>query len=75
MSVRGRVSNVELVENEPTDFTDMVRLVQREVRSRQYRPRFVDGEPKDTGNQLHTHNFYYRVAELEARRAARVDGA
>ncbi len=69
VTIRGRVSNVELIESEPADFTDMLRNVQREVRTRQYRPRFVDGEPIDTGNQLYTHTFYYRVADLEAMRS------
>lgn len=71
VSMRGRVSNVELVENEPPDFPDMLRFAQREVRARVYRPRFVDGEPVDTGNQLFSHTYYYRVAELEALRAGR----
>lgn len=68
---RGRVDDVELVESEPDEFSDMVRAAQREVRQRIYRPRFVDGEPVDTGNQLFTHDFYYRTVELQARRAAR----
>ena len=42
---RGRVIEVELVEAQPPEFDDMQQLVQRELRSRLYRPRFEDAEP------------------------------
>ena len=63
---RGRVANLELVEHRPPEFEDVLRDVQREVRMRLYRPRFADGQPVDTGNQLFTHRFYYRQDDLEA---------
>ena len=73
VSDRGRVSDLEVVEFSPEDFPDMLRDVQRQVRARLYRPRFRDGEPVDTTDQLFTHEFYYRVSELEERRAAQAN--
>ncbi len=68
ITARGRIANLELVEHEPPEFEDVLRDVQREVRTRLYRPRFVDGQPVDTGNQLFTHRFYYRQDDLDALR-------
>lgn len=68
ITARGRVANVELVEHRPAEFGEMLRDVQRQVRTRLYRPRFDDGQPVDTGNQQATHRFYYRQADLEALR-------
>ena len=42
---RGRVIEVEPVEVVPAEFTDMQKLVHREVRGRLYRPRFEEAEP------------------------------
>jgi tetratricopeptide (TPR) repeat protein len=73
VSDRGRVSDLEVVEFAPDDFPEMLRNVQRQVRARLYRPRFRDGEPVDTEDQLFNHEFYYRVSELEERRAAQAN--
>lgn len=69
VSSRGRVSNVKVVEFSPADFPEILRDVQRQVRTRLYRPRFREGEPVDTDGQSFMHSFYYRVAEMEERRA------
>ena len=66
---RGRIIGLELVEVYPPEFTDMHRTVHRELRSRTYRPRFVDGEPAIAEDQVFTHSFYYKEADLEQRRA------
>jgi len=71
---RGRVIEVELVEAQPPEFDDMQQLVQRELRSRLYRPRFEDAEPVKSQDQVFTHLFYYRPSELEERREAAAGG-
>jgi len=73
VTLRGRVTDVELIEFEPAEFDDLLRETQRELRTRFYRPRFADGQPVNTGNQVLTHRFYYRQDELEALRAAEDD--
>ena len=73
VTMRGRVTDVELIEFEPAEFSDLLREAQRELRTRFYRPRFADGQPVNTGNQVLTHRFYYRQDELEALRAAEED--
>ncbi len=73
VTMRGRVTDVELIEFEPAEFDDLLRETQRELRTRFYRPRFADGQPVDTGNLVLTHRFYYRQDELEALRAAEDD--
>ena len=65
---RGRVIEIEPVEVTPGEFTDMQKLVHREIRSRLYRPRFEDAEPVKTTNQVFTHLFYYKPSDLEERR-------
>ncbi len=66
---RGRTADLELVEMYPPEFADMHRTVHRELRSRTYRPRYVDGEPVATEDQVFTHTFYYKEADLVQRRA------
>ena len=73
VTLRGRVTDVELIEFEPAEFDNLLRETQRELRTRFYRPRFADGQPVNTGNQVLTHRFYYRQDELEALRAAKDD--
>ena len=65
---RGRVIEIEPVEVVPGEFTDMQKLVHREIRGRLYRPRFEDAEPVKTTNQVFTHLFYYKQSDLEERR-------
>jgi len=66
ISVRGRPTNLKIIEAAPADFSDMQRSVQREVRTRIYRPQFVESGPIITGNQILVHKFYYRQADLDA---------
>ena len=70
VSDRGRVIEMDPVEVLPAEFTDMQKLVHREVRSRQYRPRFEDAEPVKTTNEVLTHLFYYKQSDLDERREA-----
>ena len=67
---RGRVVDIEPVEVVPAEFTDMQKLVHREVRGRLYRPRFEEAEPVDTTGEVFTHLFYYKLSDLEERREA-----
>ena len=66
ISVRGRATNLRIIEAAPADFSDMQRSVQREVRTRIYRPQFVESEPIIADNQILVHKFYYRQADLDA---------
>ncbi len=67
---RGRVIEMEPVEVVPAEFTDMQKLVHREVRGRLYRPRFEDAKPVKITNEVFTHLFYYKLSDLEERREA-----
>lgn len=66
ISNRGRATNIKLVEANPDSFTDMLRKVQRELRSRIYRPQFDESGPISSPEQVLTHRFYYRQADLDA---------
>ena len=68
VTVRGRVSALKVVEATPVEFDEMRRFVQRELRTRIFRPRFEDAEPVASPNQVFTHTFYYQQEELEKRR-------
>ena len=65
VNTRGRVSALKIVEATPAEFDDMRRLVQREMRTRVFRPRFEDAEPVESTNEVFTHTFYYRQEDLE----------
>ncbi|MDJ0710003.1 MAG: tetratricopeptide repeat protein [Woeseiaceae bacterium] len=64
VSARGRVRNIR-TEASPPEFTDMQRMVHREVRRRMYRPQLVDGVPIESENQVFVHEFYYRQEQLD----------
>jgi tetratricopeptide (TPR) repeat protein len=70
---RGRVIEIEPVEVVPGEYTDMEKMVYREIRGRLYRPRFEDAEPVETNNEIFTHLFYYKQSDLEERREAAAD--
>ena len=72
---RGRVIEVEPIEVAPEVFTDMEKLVHREIRGRLYRPRFEDAEPVKSTDQVYTHLFYYKQSDLEERRDEAAGGA
>ena len=65
---RGRVIEIEPIEVVPEVFTDMEKLVHREIRGRLYRPRFEDAEPVKSTNEVFMHLFYYKQSDLEERR-------
>ena len=69
ISVSGRATNLKIIEAAPADFTDMQRSVQRELRSRVYRPRFVDARPAISDKQILVHRFFYTQADLVAIRS------
>ncbi len=69
VSVRGRAMNLKIIEAVPADFSDMQRHVQREIRSRVYRPRFVDSQPAVADKQILVHRFFYQQADLDALRS------
>ena len=66
VSSSGRATDIKLLEAEPPEFTSMLRNVQREMRRRIYRPYFDDTGPIDSPEQILTHRFYYRQADLDA---------
>ena len=68
VSARGRVKNIR-TEAKPIEFTDMQRMVHREIRSRLFRPVIVEGVPVESDIQVFTHEFFYEESELEAIRS------
>lgn len=73
VSSRGRVGNLRIIEEEPDAFDDLRRSVVREIRTRIYRPRYVDGSPVDTPNQVFRHTYYYLQDELDQIREKTAD--
>ncbi|MDH3266351.1 MAG: tetratricopeptide repeat protein [Gammaproteobacteria bacterium] len=69
VSATGRVRDLILLDADPEEFEQMLSYVVREVRRRIYRPRFVDGVPVDSPNQVLNHKFFYRQSDLDALRA------
>lgn len=65
VSPRGRVRNIR-TEASPPEFTDIQRLVHREIRSRIFRPMMVDGQPQLSENITFEHPFRYRQSDLDA---------
>jgi len=68
VSERGRASNLKIIEAQPREFVDLHRKVQRALRKRIYRPRYQDGEPVATEEQIIVHKYFYDQAELDALR-------
>lgn len=66
ISASGRAANVEVIETQPQAFPQMQRLVQRELRARIYRPRYAEGQPVPTPEQILVHKYFYLPSELEA---------
>ena len=64
ISTRGRVRNIRTTAD-PIEFTDMQRMVHREIRRRFFRPIMVEGEPVESGNQVFEHEFFYRQSDLD----------
>ena len=64
VSQRGRISNIRSEAN-PPQFTDMLRMVHREIRRRVFRPEFIDGAPVDSARQQFRHDFVYLKSELD----------
>ncbi len=65
VSPRGRVRNIR-TEASPPDFTEIQRLVHREIRNRVFRPAMADGEPVLSDNLIVEHPFRYRRSDLDA---------
>ena len=74
VSERGRVTDFKIAEANPSEFFEIQRQVQREIRSRIFRPRFEEGEPVSTENLTYTHSFLYRRSELNALRETKAAG-
>ena len=64
ISDRGRVRVIKTEAN-PPEFSDMQRLVHREVRRRAFRPAIVDGVPVEASDQIFRHEFFYLESERE----------
>ena len=69
VNTRGRVSGLKIVEAAPEEFEDLRQMVQRELRTRVYRPRFVEAEAAESEEQMFTHSFYYLQPDLVAMQA------
>ena len=64
VSATGRVRQIQSVAI-PEDFTDMQRMVHREIRARRYRPMVVEGEPTPVTGMQYVHEFKYFPADIE----------
>ena len=64
VSRRGRVRNIR-TEATPPQFTDMQRIVHRELRQRIFRPMIVDGQPAESNDLIFEHKFFYRQSDLD----------
>ena len=64
VSPRGRVRNLR-TEAKPPEFSDMQRMVHREVRRRVFRPIMGNAELQTTGNLVFEHSFFYRQSDLD----------
>jgi tetratricopeptide (TPR) repeat protein len=65
---RGR-ARIKEASVSPAEFTDMRRMVEREVKRRIYRPRIVEGGPRESDPLTFTHEFRYSRSELQELRA------
>jgi len=72
VSARGRVKNIR-TEAKPIEFTDMQRMVHREIRRRLFRPVLAEGVPVESGNLVFKHEFFYEDSELEAIRKKKTE--
>jgi tetratricopeptide (TPR) repeat protein len=67
VSPRGRVRHLR-TEAKPPEFTDMQRMVHREMRRRVFRPMMAEGEIQTSDNLVIEHSFLYRQSDLDALR-------
>ncbi len=74
VSSHGRVRNMR-TEAFPEEFTNMQRVVHREIRRRVYRPRLVEGTPVSAENLRLEHNFSYLKSDLDALLEAKAQNA
>jgi tetratricopeptide (TPR) repeat protein len=66
---RGRVTELNVAEVDPPQFTEMADHVMRELRRRIFRPRLDETGPVPTPSQVFTHRFQYSRAELDLLRS------
>jgi len=69
---RGR-ARIKETRIQPTEFTDIRRIVEREVKRRMYRPMMVDGTTVGSGPLLFTHEFKYTQTELDELRETKTE--
>ena len=67
---RGRVREMQ-TEAIPPEFTDMQRMVHREIRGRVFRPRVAEGEAVDSDGLVFEHAFSYLQSDLDVLRASK----
>lgn len=72
VSARGSVKNIR-TEAQPVEFTDMQRMVHREIRRRMFRPVLEEGVPVMSDNQIFRHEFFYSEPELEKIRSRKAE--
>ena len=74
VTIRGRPSNIRLVDADPEGLEDMYESIARDVRRLMYRPRFENGEVALTESVTYRHEFFYREADLPEQAAAARSG-
>jgi len=75
VSVRGRASDIKLLEADPPEFLNMQKVLHRELRRRVFRPRFFEANPVASLDQVIVHTFFYRQSDLDALRAESSESA
>jgi len=64
VTARGRISDIELLEASPEDFSKMETRVRRGLRKFIFRPRHEDGKPVRTVGESYKHEFLYLPADI-----------
>ncbi len=63
---RGRAEDVQLVEADPTNFSEMEKRVHKAVDTFIYRPRYEDGVAAATSDQRYRAEYFYHEADYKA---------
>ena len=65
---RGRVTDIESIESEPSNLAKMEVRVRRGVRDFFFRPRFEAGVPVKSTQHTYRHNFFYLPSDLDRKK-------
>ena len=66
---RGRAKDINVVSAGPPEFQRMERRVRLALKKFVFRPRYSDGLPVETADQIYRHDYFYVESEYQASRA------